>query len=46
MIENYLKRIVEKCQVFARMKPNEKTSLITYLQQKENQIVGMCGGKL
>lgn len=37
-------KILEKCNIFARMKPNEKALLITELQKmKRNMFVGMCG---
>jgi len=42
--ERIFKRMLENAQIFARMKPNEKTVLIQSLQKHAyHGIVGMCG---
>lgn len=42
--ENIFKKMIEKAQIFARMKPTEKTTLIQSLQKYiTNGVVGMCG---
>lgn len=42
--ESVFKKMLESTQVFARMKPNEKTLLIQSLQKYAyHGVVGMCG---
>lgn len=42
--ERIFKRMLENAQIFARMKPNEKTVLIQSLQKyMYHGVVGMCG---
>ena len=36
--------MMQKVQIFARMKPEEKALMITYMQNLDNNpVVGMCG---
>ena len=39
-----LKKLLQKCSVYARMQPDEKALMIKYLKQEnKSNIVGMCG---